>query len=486
MSIMPATLGFDAKAILNAMNRSQAIIEFDLSGRILSANKNFCDTMGYRLDEIVGQHHRMFVDPAEAGSREYADFWARLAKGEFDRRQYKRIGKGGKEVWIEASYNPVFRGSAPYKVVKFATDITTAKLKSTEDAGKLDALSRAQATIEFTPDGTILSANENFLKTLGYRLDEIVGRHHRMFCDEAYAKSSAYQDFWKNLAAGKFIADEFMRLGKGGKRVFIQASYNPILDMNGNVFKVVKFASDVTERVRAVEELGDGLQAMAGGNLEVFIERSFTPALDKLRTDYNTSVGRLRTAMQAIAENAAAIASGSQSIRHSSDDLARRTEQQAASVEETAAAIEQITATVADSASRAGEAGHLVQDTKRSAEQSAEVVRKAVDAMAKIEGSSKQISNIIGVIDEIAFQTNLLALNAGVEAARAGEAGRGFAVVAQEVRELAQRSAKAAKEIKSLIQTSEQQVKDGVSLVAMTGDSLGRIAEQVLSVHSNV
>ncbi len=486
MSLFPLTSGADAKAVLEAVNRSQAVIEFDLTGKILRANENFCEALGYDISEIVGQHHRMFVDPSEARGDGYRLFWERLARGEFDRRQYKRIGKGGREVWIEASYNPVMRGGVPYKVIKLATVITDIKLKSAEDSGKLDALSRAQATIEFTPDGHILGANSNFLATVGYTADEIRGRHHSMFCDPAYAATQDYKDFWKNLSDGNFAADEFMRIGKGGRKVFIQASYNPIFDMSGKVFKVVKFATDVTERVRAVNELGDGLQAMAEGDLHSTIERPFIPALEKLRTDYNASVGRLRSAMHAIRQNATLIASGSREIQLASDDLARRTETQAASVEETAAAVTEISTTVTDSARRATEAGNLVEETTRSAQESASVVRQTVDAMSKIEASSARIAGIVGVIDEIAFQTNLLALNAGVEAARAGEAGKGFAVVAHEVRELAQRSASAAKEIKTLIQDSERFVKDGVVLVDRTGNALEAIAVQVLQVRENV
>ncbi len=475
-----------AKAVLDAVSRSQAVIEFDMAGNILFANENFCQAMGYRLDEIVGRPHSMFVEPEEAKSADYAAFWKQLNKGEFDRRQYKRIGKGGREVWIEASYNPVFKGSTPYKVVKFATVITDTKLKSAEDAGKLDALSRAQATIEFTPDGHILTANENFLKTLGYTLEEIRGRHHSMFCDPAYADSAAYREFWRSLAAGQFAADEFARIGKGGRKVFIQASYNPIFDMSGKVFKVVKFATDVSERVRAVNELAVGLQAMADGDLDQTIEKPFIASLETLRTDYNSSIGRLRAAMQAIARNATQIASGTREISAASDDLARRSESQASSVEETAAAVTEISTTVSDSARRAADAGRLVDDTTKSAQDSADVVRQTVDAMARIERSSTQIAGIVSVIDDIAFQTNLLALNAGVEAARAGEAGKGFAVVAQEVRQLAQRSADAAKEIKALIHDSEASVRDGVALVDKTGAALEAIASRVVQVHDNV
>lgn len=486
MKSLPFPLMSDAAAILAAVQKSQAIIEFGLDGTVLAANENFCKALGYAPREIIGQHHRIFVDPIEAESADYRAFWAKLARGEFDQRQYKRIGKGGREVWIEASYNPVFRRGKPYKVVKFATDITAQKLKSAEDAGKLDALSRAQAVIEFTTAGDIITANENFLSALGYQLSEVEGRRHAMFCDPAYVQSPQYKQFWDRLRSGEFIADEFARIGKDGRRVYIQASYNPIFDMNGKVFKVVKFATDVTGRVENVEMLGDALNSLSDGDLTLHLSKPFIPSLEQLRTDFNRASQKLRSAMHAVGENAQAIAAGSNQIRSAADDLSKRTEQQASSVEETAASLEEITTMVADSSRRADEAGRLVADTKQGAEKSGKIVRDAITAMSAIEGSSNEISNIIGVIDDIAFQTNLLALNAGVEAARAGDAGKGFAVVAQEVRELAQRSAKAAKEIKALINASSQQVEAGVSLVAQTGDALQEIVRQVQDININV
>ncbi|HEV7323294.1 MAG TPA: PAS domain-containing methyl-accepting chemotaxis protein [Ensifer sp.] len=478
--------GADAKAVLDAMSKSQAIIEFKPDGTIITANDNFCRTVGYQLSEIVGQHHRMFVEQAEAASPEYREFWAKLARGEFDRRQYKRVGKGGKEIWIEASYNPVFRGGKPYKVVKFATDITERQLRRAEDKGKLNAISRVQAVIEFTPMGEILTANENFLSTLGYQLSDVQGKHHSMFCEQGYAGSEGYRQFWSGLAAGEFVADEFMRIGRGGKRVYIQASYNPIFDMNGKVFKVVKFATDVTQRVDNVNHLADALTELSEGNLTTKLQTPFLPSLEKLRLDFNTATAKLCRTLQTISENAGAIAAASQQIQSASNDLSKRTEQQAASVEETAAALEEITKTVADSSHRAEEAGQMVRRTKENAERSGGVVGQAVEAMGRIEQSAGEIASIIGVIDGIAFQTNLLALNAGVEAARAGEAGKGFAVVAQEVRELAQRSAKAAKEIKELIGASNAHVQNGVALVDSTGRALQEIVAQVVQVDTNV
>ncbi|TIX88065.1 PAS domain-containing methyl-accepting chemotaxis protein [Rhizobium sp. P44RR-XXIV] len=486
MKAMSLNFGLEATAVLTAIDKSMAIIEFDMSGKILTANANFCRVFGYDLKEIIGQHHRIFVAPAEAAAPEYAQFWAKMARGEFDSRQYRRLGKGGKEIWIEATYNPVRRGKKFHKVVKIAADITAAKLKSIEDAGKLDALSRSQAVIEFTPDGRILGANENFLQTLGYELSEIQGMHHSLFCDKAYSGSNEYRQFWNRLAQGEFIADEFMRIGKGGRKVFIQASYNPIFDTDGRVFKVVKFATDVTGRVNNVEALGGALGQMSDGDLTQHLATPFIPTLERLRTDFNGAVGKLHAAMQSVARAAGTISSGTQRIHEASDDIAKRSEQQAASVEETAAALEEITTTVADSSQNADAAGKLVRETRESAAHSATVVRRAIDAMGRIETSSQEITNIVGVIDEIAFQTNLLALNAGIEAARAGDAGKGFAVVAQEVRELAQRSAVAAKEIKDLIALSSDNVQSGVALVMETGSALATIESQVQSVDGNV
>ena len=473
--------------VLKALQQSQAIIEFDLDGNILDANRNFCSALGYDRSEIVGRHHSMFVKPHEAESAEYREFWSQLRTGEFQTGEFRRFGKNGKEVWIQATYNAVRdRGGKPCKIVKCAIVTTGKKLKANEDGAKLDAVSRTQAIIEFDPTGIILDANENFCKTVGYALEEIVGRHHRMFVGPDYAVQPEYLEFWDRLAAGEFIAEEFKRFGKGNREVWIQASYNPIFDADGKVIKVVKFATDITGRVRAVNEIGGGLNKLADGDLRQHIDEPFIPSLDRLRTDFNSSVERLEAALSQVGINASVIMGGTSEIKTASDELARRTEQQAASVEETAAAVEQIAATVKTTAQRAEEAGLLSQATKSEAEKSGAVVEEAVLAMDEIKDSSDKISSIIGMIDDIAFQTNLLALNAGVEAARAGEAGRGFAVVAQEVRELAQRSASAAKDIRALINTSGGQVQSGVDLVAATGQALKSIVGSIVEVTDHV
>ncbi|MBX5196291.1 PAS domain-containing methyl-accepting chemotaxis protein [Rhizobium sp. NZLR10] len=476
----------DSKYILDAISKSQAIIEFDLKGNILTANENFCNALGYRLNEIVGKHHSMFCEPAYTATPEYRAFWARLGRGEYDAGAYKRLAKGNREIWIQASYNPVSKGGKPYKVVKFAADITAAKKQAVEDSGKLEAISRSQAVIEFTPKGEILTANENFCEAMGYSLAEITGKHHSIFCDPAYTRTEDYSSFWRRLANGEFIANEFVRFGKGGREIWIQAAYNPIVDADGKVYKVVKFATDVTQRMSAISLLAGALRQLSEGDLTRTVDTPFVPSMEQLRQDFNTAVRGLAETMKTIGENASAIAAGSSEIGGSADSFSKRTEQQAASIEETAAALEEITTTVNDSSRRADEAGRLVAVTKQGAEQSGVVVRNAVAAMDQIEQSSREITNIIGVIDDIAFQTNLLALNAGVEAARAGEAGKGFAVVAQEVRELAQRSAKAAKEIKALINTSSDLVKNGVGLVGQTGKALEQIVTQVGDINGNV
>jgi methyl-accepting chemotaxis protein len=479
-------LNNDCTSIMDALSRSQAIIQFDLTGKILTANKNFCQALGYELKEIVGKHHSMFVDPEEAKSAEYKEFWQQLASGKFERRQYKRFGKNGRPIWIEASYNPVLKGDKPVKVVKFATDITHTKLKAIEDAAKLSAISRSQAVIEFQPDGTIITANENFCSALGYELSEIVGKHHRIFCDPAYTASEDYQTFWRDLAAGRFSSNEFMRVSKSGKQIWIQAAYNPIVDDRGEVVKVVKFATDVTARMTAISHLAGSLRALASGDLTQTLDTPFVPTMEKIRADFNDVLAELRSTMSAVEANARSISSGSAEIRSATDDMAQRTERQAASVEETAAALEEITTNVVEATQNAAESAALVAETRTDVERSGEIVTEAVTAMGAIESSSQEMSKIIGVIDEIAFQTNLLALNAGIEAARAGEAGKGFAVVAQEVRELAQRSASAAKDIKGLITSSSEQVKFGVSLVDKAGQSLGQIVGKIQSIDLNI
>jgi len=480
----------EAAGKLAAVSRAQAMIEFTLDGQILDANENFLNVVGYGLDEIRGQRHRMFVDKAYAESAEYQEFWASLARGEFHADAFKRYGKGGREVWIQASYNPIFDANGkPAKVVKFATDITEQKVAAVEVAdkladsdSKLAAISRAQAVIEFTLDGKIVDANENFLNALGYDLKEVQGQHHRMFVDRAYAESAEYREFWAAMARGEFHADAFKRYGKGGREVWIQASYNPIFDAHGNPVKVVKFATDVTAQRAAVSRLDAALQQLAAGELDVSIDTAFPGDMETLRGAFNQSVERLRGLVSEIRTATAEVAAAARQITSGTADLAARTEQAAANLEETSASTNELSTVVKQNAENARNADAQAAQAQQNAKTGGEVVRKAVAAMSAIEESSGKINEIIGAIKEIAFQTNLLALNASVEAARAGEAGKGFAVVAQEVRQLAQRSAEAAVDTKALIQSSASHVDNGVQLVNQAGEALNGIVEAIGAV----
>jgi methyl-accepting chemotaxis protein len=256
----------DMRGQLAAIGRALAVIEFELDGTIITANSNFLSALGYKLEEIRGQHHSIFVEPTHRSTLEYKQFWADLGKGNFRAAEYKRLGKGGKEVWIQASYNPILdEAGKPFKVVKYATDVTAQKLKNADFQGQIEAISRVQAVIEFELDGTIITANENFLKTLGYRLEDVQGKHHSLFIDSSHRASAEYRQFWASLADGRFQAGRFRRIAKGGREVWIQASYNPILDLNGCPFKVVKFATDITAEV-AKEQINVRFSSMTENN----------------------------------------------------------------------------------------------------------------------------------------------------------------------------------------------------------------------------
>jgi methyl-accepting chemotaxis protein len=246
----------EAAGQLAAISKAQATIEFHMDGTIITANDNFLNALGYSLDEIKDKHHSMFVDESYKQSAAYKEFWAKLNRGEYDAAEYKRIGKGGKEVWIQASYNPILDlEGKPFKVVKYATDTTRQKLINADYQGQIAAISKAQAVIEFHMDGTVITANENFLHALGYTLEEIRGKQHSMFVDDSYRQSADYAEFWSRLRRGEYQAAQYKRIGKGGREVWIEASYNPILDLNGKPFKVVKYATDITAQKNAVNAM---------------------------------------------------------------------------------------------------------------------------------------------------------------------------------------------------------------------------------------
>ena len=395
--------GADFEGRTQAINRVQAVIEFDLTGRVLTANNNFLAAFGYTLDEVMGQHHRMFCDQEFTRSQEYIAFWDRLGRGEFDAGEYRRIAKTGQEVWIQASYNPILDAAGrPVKVVKFATDITATRRATQEAQGKLAAIGRSQAVIEFDMEGNILDANANFLRAVGYTLSEVKGKHHSMFCDDDFSRSREYRDFWADLNEGQFKSGRFKRRGKRDVDVWIQATYNPILGLDGKPYKVVKFAVEITSQVAREQSISNNVGAISG-------------------------------VMDGLSNSITSIAEGTQ----------RST--------------------------------HLASQTQREADDGNKLLKRSRESIIAIQESSKDITEIIDTISEIAGQTHLLAFNAAIEAARAGEHGAGFSVVAEEVRKLAEKSARATREISKLINETVNRVDEGGRLSQQVEDAFTRI-----------
>ncbi len=420
-----------AKATFDAFDRSMAIIEFTPDGKIINANENFLKTLGYTLQEIQGKHHSLFIDPNEQRSEAYRLFWDELRKGNFSSAEYKRIAKGGREVWIQATYNPVLHKNGKVeKIVKIATDITSRKLEAAYAEGQIAAISKSQAMISFQPDGTIVDANENFLSALGYTLEEVQGKHHSLFIAVDEKGSEAYQLFWSELRKGNFKSAEYRRLGKGGREVWIQATYNPIFDFSGNVYRVVKYAVDITEQVRLRQE-------------RQIIQRQIDNDLTEVAASASQS-----------AANSLVIAASS--------------EKSSASMQSVAAAVEELSAS-------ALEISHQISQSRESTEQAVIRAKSTDKVVSGLTTSAERITSVVKLISDIAAQTNLLALNATIEAARAGEAGRGFAVVANEVKQLALQSGKATEDISA-------QVEQIQTVSTQTAEAIEEIINSILQI----
>ena len=398
-------------AVSDAISRSQAVIEFEPSGSIITANDNFLNAMEYSLDEIKGKHHRIFVESSYASSPAYVSFWDALRAGQFSASEYKRIGNKGKEVWIQASYNPVFdENGKVFKVIKFATDVTARKLESANLLGQIQAIHKSQAVIEFDLNGNILTSNQNFLTVTGYSLNEIQGKHHRMFVAPEERDSPAYRDFWEALGKGEYRAAQFRRLKKNGQEFYIQASYNAIFDLNGKPWKVVKFAHDVTAEQVA--------------KLQIEKERS---------------------------ELISAVAAGTEELNSS---------------------VREIAETMVKSRQTANQAGACVD--------------QADNISQKFNENAEATAGIVGLIGGIADQINLLALNATIESARAGEAGRGFAVVASEVKSLANQAKVATDRITAEIGAMQSSSKDVVAALTAIKREIEVVQQYVSSTAAAV
>ncbi|GMO12899.1 methyl-accepting chemotaxis protein [Bradyrhizobium sp. TM233] len=522
----------DAQARLDAIGRSQAMIEFNLDGTIITANKNFLDALGYQLDEIQGKHHSMFLPADQRDSAEYKAFWAALNRGECQAREFKRIAKGGREVWIEAAYNPVLDGNGKtVMVAKIATDITAKKMRSMTDASKIAAISRAQAVIEFRLDGTIVTANENFCKALGYSLVEIEGKHHSLFVAEADRNGAAYREFWAALNRGDYQAGEFKRIGKGGREVWILASYNPLLDETGKPYGVVKFATEVTaeklknadlagqiaaiDKAQAVIEfnmdgtiitananflgtLGYSLAEIKGkhhsmfvepserdgaayrefwaalnrgqyqaaeykrigkGGKEVYIQASYNPILDLNGRPFKVVKYATDTTKQVL------VRMGNERVRGMMESVAAGSEELNASVREISEAMTK---------------------SRETAMSAVEQVASADAQAQRLTEAAQSMSGIVEMINSITGQINLLALNATIESARAGEAGRGFAVVASEVKSLANQAKQATDKIGQEIGSLNGISGDVVSALGSIKQAINNVSEYVTSTAAAV
>ena len=564
----------NAMGVLGAIDSAYAYIEYDLGGHVLHANARFLSTLGYRQDEIAGRHHRMFVEDSPGQAQQHEQFWRDLNAGLYQSDVYKHLTKTGEEVWLQAVYAPVKdEMGRVVKIVNIATDVTAQRLQAADYEGQILAVGKSQAVIEFDMAGNILGANENFLHTMGYTSAELKNQHHSLFVAPEIRQSPEYRLMWEKLGRGDYDAGLHKGLAKGGREVWLQSSYNPILDLNGRPYKVVLYATDTTEQVNAarmlsraveeaqevtsaaragdlsqriplagkqgpiavlcegvnslmettnvifedvsrtfgglaagnlsqrierdytglfgqvkddanatceklgqiIEDVGRVLSGMANGDLTQRIERDAEGTFNQLKDDANATCEKLAGIIEEVRSAAQALGGAAGQVSATAQSLSQAASEQAASVEETTASIEQMSASIAQNSDNAKVTDSMATKTSGEAEEGGHAVVDTVKAM-------KQIASKIGIIDDIAYQTNLLALNAAIEAARAGEHGKGFAVVAAEVRKLAERSQEAAKEIGDLAGNSVSTAEHAGKLLDAIVPSIKRTSDLVQEI----
>ena len=499
-------LKLDAAGQLDAISKAQAVIQFNMDGTIITANDNFLQAVGYRLEEVKGQHHSLFVSEAHRRSPEYKEFWAKLNRGEFVAGEFQRFGKGNKEIWIQASYNPILDGNGkPFKVVKYASDVTAAVKLRNEASRLIPVVQNAPVNIILADRELNITyvnpATAKNLQPLSHLLpvplDKIVGSNIDIF-----HKNPAHQ---RNILADhrKFPHQANIKLGDQTLDLLISAMY----DQNGEYMGPMVTWTNITERLamekrqrdmqeeaehnakelqEKVSQLLENVQAAASGDLTTQVLVKGADAIGQLGEGLERMIQSLSSVVVQIKESAEQFADGARVVSEGATSLSEGAQTQSANVEEMSASIQSLNKMIQTVAENARAANQLALDTTKRAEDGGAAVSKNIEAMKLIDKSSEQIGEIIGVISEIASQTNLLALNAAIEAARAGEHGLGFAVVADEVRKLAERSSEAAKEIAGLIKESTQRVKEGATLSQQTGDALKSIIDGVTSTAGGI
>lgn len=475
---------------LEAIASAQGVVELDMDGNILAANQIYLNALGYAREDIVGRNLSEIFGDKYANSPEYREFWRQLKQGNSQVGEYLEHAVDGHEIWFQASYNPIKDDhGVPFKIVKYATDITKEKLKNLDYQGQIEAISDSQAVIEFDLKGNITKANDNFLTAMGYSWSEIEGRNHTMFVEPDYARSAEYRELWDGLNRGETQAGEVKRVTSRGEVIWLNASYTPLKGEDGKPFKVVKYARDITEEVEArerlehcVTEILEAITSAGQGDLTGKVSVTGEDPIGQLGDGIRGFIENLKGIISGIDENAQHLSAAADELAALSDNMGETASQTSTQATTVATSAEEVSSNIQTVAAGAEEMSASIKEVATNAGEAARVAAEAVDAaektnitVSKLGESSAEIGNVIKVITSIAQQTNLLALNATIEAARAGEAGKGFAVVANEVKELAKQTAQATEEISQKIEAIQTDTKGAVDAISKISTIIGQI-----------